>query len=111
MKSSGRLGRGADLDLVLQRGRRLSHPLFSVAWRANGTKGQRFALIVPRTVDKRATVRNRLRRRMREFMRVHAGALAPPRDIAITCRREAAAATRKAFYEALEELIARLGKQ
>lgn len=71
----------------------------------------RFAFVVPRSVDKRAVVRNRLRRRMREFMRIRSSVLNPPQDVVITCRREAAFAEKKAFYEALEELVFRLGKK
>ena len=104
----GTLGRGADLGLLLRRGRRSSSPLFHAASRPNGLAHSRFAFIVPRAVDKRAVVRNRLRRRMREYIRARAGRIVPSHDIAITCKKEAAAAPRIHFYAELKEFLNRL---
>lgn len=105
MTRLGRLGRGTALDLLLRRGKRTSHPLLFVVWQKSRESVSQFAFIVPRAVDKRAVVRNRLRRRMREFMRRYSGRLARPVDAAITCRPAAAAASKDVFYEALEELL------
>ncbi|MBI1957262.1 MAG: ribonuclease P protein component [Candidatus Niyogibacteria bacterium] len=44
----------------------------------------RLAVIVPKTTDKRATVRNAMRRRVTETMRPILPHLSPPVDIAIT---------------------------
>ena len=104
---SGTLGRGADLGLLLRRGWRSSSRLFYVTSRPNGLAHSRFAFIVPRAVDKRAVVRNRLRRRMREYIRARAGRIAPSHDIAITCKKEAAKAPRVHFYAELEEFLKR----
>ena len=57
--------------------------------------------MAPLTVDKRSTVRNKLRRRTREWVRRHINELRRPFDIAIIFKKEAAAATRENFYEEL----------
>ena len=110
MERRHRLGRGKDLDLLLRRGSRVSHAFFSVAWRPSYLPISRFVFIVPRSVDKRAVVRNRLRRRIREYLRTRAARITPPRDIAIICRAEAALAARAHLYAALEELLSRLAR-
>ena len=66
MQRLHRIGRGKDLETLLRRGRRFSSELFQASALRNDLRHDRFAFVVARAVDKRATVRNRLRRRMRE---------------------------------------------
>ena len=111
MKRTHRLGRGKDLNLLFTRGLRFHSPLFHVSVRAeprsdSGTS--RFVFVVPRSVDKRAVVRNRLRRRAREYIRRRMAVLPGASDIAITIKKEAAVVNRRDFYVELQNLLARL---
>lgn len=108
MRRSFRLPRGKELELVFRRGRRFYNSLFQVALRQNDLSHSRFVLVVPRSADKRAVVRNRLRRRIREYVRTRPAFLSQPLDAAITCKKEAARASRAEFYEALEEILTRV---
>ena len=108
MQRAFRLPRGKDLDLLFRRGRRLSTPLFQIASRRNNLSHARFLLVVPRTVDKRAVVRNRLRRRITEYIRIRPALFSPPLDIAIVCKKEAVRATHTEFYEVLDRVLTQI---
>lgn len=108
MKRINRLSRGKDLALLLRYGQRISAPLFGLSVRRTNHPHQRFVFVAGRAVDKRAVVRNRLRRRAREYIRTHRADLPPRRDIAVMIKKEAAAANRQDFYEALKQILARV---
>lgn len=108
MRRAFRLPRGEDLDLLFRRGRRLSTDLFQITSRRNNLSRSRFVVVVPRAADKRAVVRNRLRRRISEFIRRRPAFLDPSLDIAIICKKEAAGASRAEFYEALGRVLAKM---
>jgi ribonuclease P protein component len=48
--------------------------------------GCRFGFIVPNTVDKRSTVRNRIKRQMREIVRLKMNELRPGNDVLIIAK-------------------------
>ena len=105
-----RLGRGKELDLLFTRGRRFHSPFFQIAVRtraASDAGPSRFVFVVPKSVDKRAVVRNRLRRRAREYIRRRITSM-PRADIAITVKKGAVAASRADFYAGLQEVLARI---
>ena len=63
MKKINRLGRGIDMTALMRYGRRVSSPLFQLAVQSTPLPHPRFVFVVGRAVDKRAVIRNRLRRR------------------------------------------------
>lgn len=89
-------------------GRRASSLLFQVVARPSTLLDSRFAIVAGRVVDKRAVVRNRLRRRVREYIRTHLAQIPPARDIGIIIKKEAAAASRDDFYDALKQILSRV---
>lgn len=108
MKRINRLGRGKELGTLLRYGRRISSPLFQLLVRPSGRAHPRFVLVAARTVDKRAVVRNRLRRRAREYLRKNMAGLPPGLDIAVIIKKEAASASRNEFYEDLRQTVSRI---
>lgn len=108
MKRINRLGRGRELGALLRYGRRISSPLFQLLVRPSGFTHPRFVFIAARAVDKRAVVRNRLRRRVREYLRKNIKELHPGRDIAVIIKKEAASASRNEFYEDLRRTVSRI---
>lgn len=108
MKRIHRLGRGPALDALFARGRRIRTPLFDLVIREYHGGAPRFAFVVPRSVSKRAVVRNRLRRRAREHIRRRMTRISAGRDAALIMHPAAAAATKKDFYGALEKILERL---
>jgi ribonuclease P protein component len=107
MRAIHRLDR-KDASSVLRYGRRISGTLFNLAVRPSGLPYARFVFVVGRATDKRAVVRNRLRRRAGEYIRTHPDVAPPRRDIAVMIKKEAAAATRHDFYDALAAILTRV---
>lgn len=105
MKKQLRLRDYRDFRGVFRRGGRREGKLFRVVYIPNGKVSSRFAFIAPRSVDKRAVLRNTLRRRAREWVRGHLEELRKPFDVAVIFKKEAALATRKNFYEELARIF------
>jgi ribonuclease P protein component len=100
--------RNQDIYSVLRKGRRFSFPLFRFTIRKNAYPYARFAYVAPRTVDKRAVVRNLLRRRVREWIRKQPQLLQQSTDIVITFTQAAARTPRKQFYEELKSAFQKI---
>lgn len=90
---SARLSGKADFDRVFATARRKGSRFFRIVLADNGLGHARLGMAVSRRVDKRAVVRNRLRRQIRESFRAAWPGL-PPVDIVVTARPEAAHAAR-----------------
>lgn len=98
--------RGAkDFHILFHSGRKRETKFFKVIALPNRLPFSRCAFIVPKSVDKRAVMRNRLRRRCREWVRKSPILFPLSLDMAITIKKNADTATRKEFYEDLEYLF------
>ena len=96
-----RLHRGRELEDLMRRGRARDCPLFRVMTRTNVCGHARIVLVVAKKAAKRAVIRNRLRRRAREWLRRELPLDAISLDIAIFFKAESALASREKFYDAL----------
>src|SRR3989344_7190720 len=74
---------------VLRFGRRFSTPEFRILVMRSPDSRSHLVIVVPKSVDKRSTVRNALRRRISEIMRPILSRLTPPADIAVIVSRGA----------------------
>lgn len=74
-----RLRRSADLTTVQQQGRSWRHPLCILLVGQGGAEASRFAFIASRRVGK-AVVRNRVKRLLREAVRLHLDKIQPGWD-------------------------------
>ncbi len=92
----------------MRSGRRVSSHFFQLAVRPNTLLDSRLVFVVGRAVDKRAVVRNRLRRRAAEYIRTHLADIPAHCDIAVIIRKEAAAGRRSDFYDALKQILSRV---
>jgi len=101
-----RLVRTAEYDAVYQSGRRRSSREFTVFLRPNGLDLSRFGWSVKKALGS-AVRRNRIRRRIREIVRLHRQEIATGWDIVIHPRSSAAAADFSALAEELRKLLPR----
>lgn len=85
---SCRLVRRADFDAVYRHGRRRSSPSFAIFFRHNELDISRFGMSVKRTLGG-AVLRNRIRRRIREILRLNRQEIASGWDIVIHPRPSA----------------------
>lgn len=97
---SARLSGKADFDRVFATARRKGSRFFRIVLADNGLGHARLGMAVSRRVDKRAVVRNRLRRQIRESFRLAAPAL-PSLDVVVLARPEAARAPRAEVWRDL----------
>ncbi len=103
MEKVHRLRERKDFTHLFRTGRRVHTPFFSFVVVPSGKKNTRVACIVAKSTVKSAVVRNRLRRRIKEWFRVHKLATPNPVDIAIIVQKQAVGAPRTLFYEELKK--------
>lgn len=95
-----RLTRSRDIARVRRFGRSAGTPLVRLYVLPTRSAEPRVAFSVSKRVGK-ATVRNRVKRRLRESVRPHLRALAPGQDLVFIAREPAAAAT----FDRLEDTV------
>jgi len=70
LKKQYRLAKTRDIKTTFARGRGFFNPMFSVRFRKNFEQ-RRFTVVVSSRVSKKAVVRNRIKRKVREFIRTN----------------------------------------
>jgi len=104
---SARLRRRKDFRRVLEQGFRVAGPYFVAFCCSRQDEGRpRVGFSAPRSLGK-AVVRNRIKRRLREAVRLKFEKLAPGWDIVITARAGVAQAPFEKLLEAVEDLFTR----
>ncbi len=96
-----RVARRAEYDAVYREGRRRSSREFTIFIRPNGLQLSRFGWSIKKALGS-AVRRNRIRRRLREILRLHRQEISPGWDIVIHPRSSAATAD---FSELTQELL------
>ena len=99
-----RLLRRAEFDAVYREGRRRSGRQFTVFLRPNGLDRSRFGVSVKRQLGS-AVVRNRIRRRIREMVRLRRAEIPAGYDIVVHPRATVATAEFAALEKELVQLI------
>ena len=102
---AGKLVRKADFDAVYRNGKRRSSSHFTVFLKANGLPQSRFGFSIKRALGG-AVVRNRIRRRIREVVRLHRQEISAGWDFVIHPK----ANVERAAFAALENDLVRLLK-
>jgi ribonuclease P protein component len=109
---SARILKSADFRTVYKEGTRFANPYFA-AFCLRGVRqqgGPRLGFTVPRAFGK-AVARNRVKRRLREALRVRLPEIGAQWDIVINPRRLALSATPEELRRAVDRLVAQCGKQ
>jgi len=101
-----RVARRAQYDAVYREGRRRSSREFTIFIRPNGLNLSRFGWSIKKALGT-AVRRNRIRRRLREILRLHQQEIFPGWDIVIHPRSSAATADFSALAQELLKLLPR----
>ncbi|XEB09607.1 ribonuclease P protein component [Xanthomonas sp. DAR 35659] len=104
---SARVRTSAEYRVVFDAARRCSEPLMSLHWRS-ADHPARLGLAVSRKVDKRAVVRNRIKRVLRDATR-HLLPWLAPGDYVVVVRSAAAQASGEQLRQAYLRLLRRAG--
>ena len=107
---ASRLLRRADFDAVYREGRRRSSSSFVVFFRPNGSVISRFGMSVKKALGV-AVTRNKMRRRIREILRLHRREIASGWDIVIHPRSSAATKDFRMITVELLKLLPRSPEQ
>ena len=102
-ESRGKLVRKADFDAVYRNGKRRSSSHFTVFLKANDLPESRFGFSIKRALGG-AVVRNRIRRRIREVVRLHRKEISAGWDFVIHPKPN----VESAVFAALEDDLVRL---
>jgi ribonuclease P protein component len=102
------LSRPQDFEAVQRIGTTRSHPLMLARFRRNDLETTRFGLSTGRKLGS-AVTRNRVRRRLREALRVMAPSFQPGWDVLIIARPALVGADHDALVGALRRLLHRGG--
>ena len=89
LSSPHRLAKDREIKRVLVRGKSFFSPLFRVRLLSNGLERSRFAIVISSKVSKRATVRNLIRRRLTEIIRLNLATIKPGYDVMVTVSNRA----------------------
>ncbi|MFA0731416.1 MAG: hypothetical protein LKKZDAJK_001188 [Candidatus Fervidibacter sp.] len=106
---SERLRRQKEIQACVREGKRFRHPLLTLYVRWRDGSGRRIAFSVGRRVAKKATVRNRIKRWLREAYRTKRWAMREGVDMFVVAQPSCAAANFQAVNAALTELLWRAG--
>ena len=98
-----------NFNIVFRRGRRLENPFFRIHYFFNKLPHVRLALVAPATTSKLAVVRNRLRRRAREWVRLNSVLTEPACDVVLVFKKNAVKMSKKDFYEELRRAFGKIG--
>ncbi len=86
LPTSHRLTKEQDFARVKKYGKPFFSSLFRVAVRPTKNTVNRFAVVVSTRINKKAVIRNRLRRQVREIIRQSLPALSSSYDVVVTAR-------------------------
>lgn len=108
MKNTLRLREKHDFEHLFSRGRRFSSSFFVFTAARNSIGHTRCAVLAAKKNEKHAVARNRVRRRIREWLRKSEFPYHYSIDLAINVKKEAYSASKKAFYEDLRAAVEKL---
>jgi ribonuclease P protein component len=110
MHKKHRLRANDDFECLRREGRALVHPLFVLSYQPNGLAHSRFGFVVGRRLGK-AVARNRIKRRLREVVRVRMqkGEIVAGWDVVLIARHPMRYASFHQADEAIGLMLRRAG--
>jgi ribonuclease P protein component len=106
MKRQDRLRHNVDFQRVRRNGKFHASPLMVLAFLRNELDYSRFGFVVSKRLGK-AVQRNRIKRRMREVIRLHMSQIKPGFDLVFIARQP----LNQASYAEIEQLLEKLLKE
>lgn len=105
LPKENRLKRDKDFQKVFKGGAGAYGSFCGAKFSPNGRKSSRIAVVVGTKVSKSAVVRNRIRRQIREVVRLNLAKIRPGYDLVIIAKPEAKGRTQRELEQATLKLI------
>lgn len=109
LSAINRLSSRGDFSRLFSKGRAVHAAGVTLKTITNGRESCRVGFVVSTKVSKKAVVRNRLRRRLREAVRAHLGKIKPGYDLVFITRPEMREATFAEVTQAVAYLLTKAG--
>ena len=109
LPSENRLKKARDIAKVYKKGVYGGAGVLSVKAAKTGKPQTRLVVIVAKKISKKAVVRNRIRRRIVEFLHTQWGTVAPGYDIVVTAHQDISEFTRPDLESATIKALKRAG--
>lgn len=103
-----RLAKTKDVKLTFERGRAFFNPLFTLKFLKKPQPPARFAVVVSTKVSKKAVARNRIKRHIREFVRLNIQRFVPG-DYSVVVKPAAANVEGSELKSRLSQFLASCG--
>ena len=94
-----------DFKFLFRHARKLENDTFKLWTSENSLPRHRFVFSVSLSVDKRSSIRNKLKRRAREWVRNNVKSGTRHLDFLLSFKKEAARCSKSKFYEELEKIF------
>jgi ribonuclease P protein component len=104
-----RLQKDKDFDLVFKKGKNLGSEFLFLKLRKNDLEISRFGFILSKKISKNATVRNKIKRRLREIIRKELGSIKSGFDIVIVVKPRIVGKDYLEIRVGVEELLRKAG--
>ena len=105
LKKENRLRKNKDFEKVFKKGKSYYSDFLSLKIKENSSKQNRFAFIVSQKVAKRANVRNKIKRRLREIIKKEQEKIKPGWDVVLIAKPGAEKEKFRSLYEETNKLI------
>lgn len=89
LAKNNRLHKDKEIKSLIHKGQTFFLPEFVIKYQRNQTESKRFSFVISTKVDKKAVVRNRLKRQLREVARRLLPDINPGFDILIIAKKQA----------------------
>lgn len=86
LAQQNRLKKKKDFERVFRKGKKTREDVLFFQWAPNNLKTSRFGFIVSKKISKKATVRNKIKRQLRELVRKKIGSLEKGIDVVFIAR-------------------------
>jgi len=95
----------ADFNNLFKKSKTVSEKLVLLKFRRNNFKNSRFCFVVSLKISKKATLRNKLKRQLREIIKINSENIKPGFDVAIIARPEIIGKKYQDIEKSLEALL------
>jgi len=108
LKRLNRIRTKAEYDRLYKRGRKINTSVFILRYLPNNLTLGRVGLVISSKVDKKATIRNRLKRQITEIIRLHHLKKLSGYDCALVCLPRIKNRSAKQLAQELQSLVSKI---